>query len=113
MPSGGFTSQKDREAPVSTFTTIIPFVSMKVSITGERLPSDKWAVLVKYRGAGSGVLRSEKKKGHRRGGEKRFTCNEAKTASESWIWPLGEILCRVVVCCVCAQVLTCFKTRAR
>lgn len=62
MPSGGFTSPMDRETPVSTFTTIIPFVSMKVSITGQRPPLDKWAVLVKYRGAGSCVLRAEKRK---------------------------------------------------
>lgn len=62
MPSGGFTSPADREAPVSTFTTIMPFVSMKVSITGLQPPSDKWAVLVKYCSTGSRVLRSEKRK---------------------------------------------------
>lgn len=69
MPSGGFTSLADREAPVSTFTTIIPFVSMKVSITGQRPPPDKWAVLVKYRGAGSRVLRREKERARERWGE--------------------------------------------
>lgn len=89
MPSGGFTSPTDREVPVSTFTTIIPFVSMKVSITGQQSPSDKWAVLVKYRSAGERVLRSERKRGHGRGGEKQFACNEAGIASESWL------LCRV------------------
>lgn len=72
---------------------------MKVSITGQRPPSDKWAVLVKYRGAGSRVLRGEKKRGRGRGGEKRFACNEAETASESWIWLLEEILCRGGLVC--------------
>lgn len=36
MPLDGFTSRQWCEAPVSTFTTIIPFISIKVSITGQR-----------------------------------------------------------------------------
>lgn len=35
MPLDGFTSRPGCEAPVSTFTTIIPFISIKVSITGQ------------------------------------------------------------------------------